>query len=139
MAKGRGGLAAPFVAAERSLRCVEAPERAQDQKHGRVSRGGVDGSGHIGNVDFARCAGRYVDLVVAGAWGGVSGCGRISGGRRDVWKGRPQRSTEKKDSLSMSRGQRGIAVLEIEPRPSVRRLPPAARPQTTRTTHHYGI
>lgn len=65
-----GGGAFPGVLAQRRDCGGEVSESAEEQEERGVGGGGVDGGGHVGDLDVPGGAGGDVDLVVAGAWRG---------------------------------------------------------------------
>ena len=69
VAEGWWGISAPGIGAESDHGGIEGAEGAEDEEHGCVGCGVVDGGGDIGDMDGVGCAGGDVDLVVTGAWG----------------------------------------------------------------------
>jgi len=62
-------MSAPLALATREHGRVETAQGAEDQKHGGVGRGVVDGRRDVEDADVVLCAGVDIDLVVAGACG----------------------------------------------------------------------
>ena len=69
MPEGRGGCAFPGFLAQGYEWGGEVAEGAEEEEERGVGGGGVDGGGHVGDVDGTGGARGDVDLVVAGAWG----------------------------------------------------------------------